>query len=138
MLDKVTSSNQNAPEEPATEETVFDQPVDKPKSPPSPAAAEEDDDDELSDEKKTPTKRNLKYYFVPKGTIGRLEYLVTFLCLIVCFFLSVYPLFAIIFIASLWFFFTQGAKRCHDIGKSGWYQLIPFYFVWLFFAPSKS
>ncbi|MFA6677673.1 MAG: DUF805 domain-containing protein [Bacteroidales bacterium] len=27
--------------------------------------------------------------------------------------------------------------RCHDIGKSGWYQLIPFYFIYLIFAPSK-
>ena len=29
-----------------------------------------------------------------------------------------------------------GARRCHDIGKSGWWYLIPFYSVYLFFAKS--
>ncbi len=139
LLNKVTSSAQDASEETETEETIFDQPENKPQAPPpSSPSSEEEEEEELSDEKETPTKRSLKYYFVPKGTIGRLEYFVTFLCLIISFFLVVYPLFAIIFLIAIWIFFVQGAKRCHDIGKSGWYQLIPFYFLWLFFAPSKS
>lgn len=39
----------------------------------------------------------------------------------------------IIIIPLLWFVWAQAAKRCHDRGNSGWYQLIPFYgFVLLF------
>jgi uncharacterized membrane protein YhaH (DUF805 family) len=33
-----------------------------------------------------------------------------------------------------WFLWAQGAKRAHDLGKSGWYQLIPFYSFVLLFA----
>ncbi len=38
------------------------------------------------------------------------------------------------YIPMLWFFWAQGAKRCHDRGNSGWYQLIPFYGFWMLFA----
>lgn len=31
----------------------------------------------------------------------------------------------------LYFALAQGVKRCHDIGKSGWWQFIPFYIFWL-------
>jgi uncharacterized membrane protein YhaH (DUF805 family) len=36
-------------------------------------------------------------------------------------------------LAMLFFNLAQGAKRSHDIGKSGWWQLIPFYNLYLFF-----
>ena len=38
----------------------------------------------------------------------------------------------------LWICFAQGAKRCHDRGNSGWYQLIPFYVLWMIFADGET
>ena len=43
----------------------------------------------------------------------------------------------LLFIPILWFMLAQGAKRCHDLGNSGWFQLIPFYSLWMLFAESK-
>ena len=43
----------------------------------------------------------------------------------------------ILFIPCLIFIWAQGAKRCHDLGKSGWYQFIPFYFICLLFADGQ-
>ncbi len=40
----------------------------------------------------------------------------------------------ILYIPVLWFMWAQGAKRCHDRNNSGWFQIIPFYSLWMLFA----
>lgn len=44
----------------------------------------------------------------------------------------------IFIIPGVWFMWAQGAKRCHDLGHSGWFQLIPFYILWMMFAPGDA
>jgi uncharacterized membrane protein YhaH (DUF805 family) len=46
-------------------------------------------------------------------------------------------LYLIFMVPLLWFLWAQGAKRCHDLGYSGWRQIIPFYFLWLIFADGQ-
>lgn len=43
-------------------------------------------------------------------------------------------LLSLICVVWMWLLYAQGAKRCHDLGRSGWYQIIPFYGLWLLFA----
>ena len=40
-------------------------------------------------------------------------------------------------IPLLWFLWAQGAKRSHDVGWSGWMQLIPFIPLYLIFASGQ-
>ena len=44
----------------------------------------------------------------------------------------------VLIIPIFYFFIAQGAKRCHDRNNSGWYQLIPFYALWMLFADSDD
>lgn len=77
-----------------------------------------------------------------EGRIRRTEYgisLIIYFILVII--LNVYiesepdALFALLlYIPLLWFLWAQGAKRCHDRGNSGWFQIIPFYIFWLIFA----
>ena len=44
----------------------------------------------------------------------------------------------IAYIPMMWFLLAQNTKRCHELGNSGWYQLIPFYGLWLLFADGNK
>ena len=46
-------------------------------------------------------------------------------------------IFGLAYIPMLWFLWSQGAKRCHDVGNSGWWQIIPFYVLWLIFEDGE-
>ena len=46
-------------------------------------------------------------------------------------------IYLLLLIPLLWFTWAQGAKRCHDLGNSGWYQIIPFYGLWMLFQDGE-
>jgi len=78
------------------------------------------------------------------GRIKRKEYCLTFIirCAVYLFVVTMNEqthtnLWALIYFPSSWFLFAQGAKRCHDLGKSGWWQIIPFYFLWMMFQDGQ-
>jgi len=78
-----------------------------------------------------------------EGRIRRTEFGFTLIIYIVLWiFIGVLTgLFAIIGIAYIplvWMLWAQAAKRCHDLGRSGWWQLIPFYVFWLIFEDGEA
>ena len=84
-----------------------------------------------------------------KGRIRRLEYGISFIIYFIWYMIievaSKTPnlsqgtaiLILISIIPVLWFLWAQGCKRCHDRGNSGWYQIIPFYFLVLLFGDGE-
>ena len=42
------------------------------------------------------------------------------------------------YVPYFWFVLAQGAKRCHDLGNSGWYQIIPLYGFWMLFVNGED
>lgn len=42
------------------------------------------------------------------------------------------------FFIGAWVVFASTIKRCHDKGQSGWYALIPFYYIVLFFLKGEE
>lgn len=47
-------------------------------------------------------------------------------------------LFLVLYILILWLMLAQGTKRCHDRGNTGWFQLIPFYGLWMLFVDGEN
>lgn len=77
-----------------------------------------------------------------KGRIGRAEYAISFI-VFTAFYFTVGPivesndmgsLLGLLIIPVMWFLLAQGAKRCHDTGRSGWWQLIPMFWIILIIA----
>ena len=73
------------------------------------------------------------------GRIRRTEYGITSIIYVIVYFfmlaaVQLEPLVLLILVPLLWFLWAQGAKRCHDRGNSGWWQIIPFYNLWMLFA----
>lgn len=81
-----------------------------------------------------------RYPFSFEGRIGRTQYAITYAAYIGCSLIiqelmeeNEGSFLIILFIPALWILFAQGSKRCHDLGKSGGWQVIPFYVFWMLF-----
>lgn len=79
-----------------------------------------------------------------KGRIGRKEFILTYVLYLVLTVIVNNVLIPIVGVMGIvpilyvnYVYFCQGAKRCHDMGKSGWWQLTIIYFIPMMFMPSK-
>jgi uncharacterized membrane protein YhaH (DUF805 family) len=94
-----------------------------------------------------------KNLFSFEGRIRRLEYALSYLIYFAGFFVVgmfigilqigedsgvAKMIIVMAFIPLVWFMWSQGAKRCHDRGNSGWWQLIPFYGLIMLFGEGDS
>jgi uncharacterized membrane protein YhaH (DUF805 family) len=88
--------------------------------------------------------RLFKKPFSFSGRIQRVEYILTVVTAVLFPLISAgisyeytrsesfaYAISSLLAIPSAWFLFAQGAKRCHDLGNSGWLQLILPISIWL-------
>ena len=77
------------------------------------------------------------------GRIRRLEwglsFIIWYLYLVFCILITKGSgMYYILLIPGLWFLWSQGAKRCHDLDNNGWWQIIPLYGLWLLFQEGKD
>ena len=79
-----------------------------------------------------------------KGRIRRAEYCLSFIIFyigtsICAYLLTINEGFAYFaYFITFYFALAQGSKRCHDHNNPGWFQIIPFYLLWMFFASGDS
>jgi uncharacterized membrane protein YhaH (DUF805 family) len=78
------------------------------------------------------------------GRIRRTEYVISFIIILfVAAFVNVLvqsdesSIIGVLYIVMYWFLLAQGAKRCHDLGNNGWWQIIPFYALWMIFQKGQ-
>ncbi|TSE08830.1 MULTISPECIES: DUF805 domain-containing protein [Aquimarina] len=81
------------------------------------------------------------------GRIRRLEYGLSYIIFLAAFFMmgmiievfdEAESLFFLIILPGYWFIIAQGTKRCHDLGSSGFFQLIPFYGLIMIFGEGQD
>jgi uncharacterized membrane protein YhaH (DUF805 family) len=80
-----------------------------------------------------------------EGRIQRTEYIISFLIYVITagilsqiIDMEGLGIFAVLWIPLFWFIWAQGAKRCHDLGNNGWWQIIPFYVMFLIFEAGQE
>lgn len=86
--------------------------------------------------------------FSTEGRIRRTEFALSLLIHVVAIFFTVFlaiitkidfffVITVLVWFAGIIFRVIQGAKRCHDIGLSGWFQFIPFFVIVMIFLDSN-
>lgn len=84
-----------------------------------------------------------------EGRIRRSEYCISNIIYLIAYFIVALigasvghdggvAIIVICMIPMFWFMIAQGSKRCHDLGNSGWWQLIPLYGLWMLFADGEK
>ena len=90
-----------------------------------------------------------KNAFLFKGRARRTEFCIAYAIYMVCMFIMAGLMGAsddfgilgvlgiIIMLGSTYFFLSEGTRRCHDLGHSGFWLLIPYYILWMLFQDGK-